>query len=107
MSTITQQIYEHAGSLPYEMQEETLDFIRFLKTKLELNNKQLQENLRTFNEKSDKPTITHKELSANLQKTAPLTQSLVGTLQGTQLDEQDYKKHVEDKYLWRFYLIPI
>ena len=34
MNTTTQQIYEHAASLPREMQEETLNFIRFLKTKL-------------------------------------------------------------------------
>jgi hypothetical protein len=35
MSTITQQILEDMESLPPEMQEEALDFVRFLKTKLE------------------------------------------------------------------------
>ncbi|MGD0960112.1 MAG: hypothetical protein ABSB19_09915 [Methylomonas sp.] len=35
MSTITQQIQEEMESLPPEMQEEALDFVRFLKTKLE------------------------------------------------------------------------
>ncbi len=34
MSTITQQIYENVGNLPREMQEETLDFVQFLKIKL-------------------------------------------------------------------------
>ncbi len=34
MGTITRQILEDVGSLPPEMQEETLDFVRFLKTKL-------------------------------------------------------------------------
>ena len=34
MNTITQQIHKHLDSLPYEMQEETLDFIRFLESKL-------------------------------------------------------------------------
>ena len=34
MSTISQQIFEDVGNLPPEMQEETLDFVRFLKTRL-------------------------------------------------------------------------
>jgi hypothetical protein len=34
MSIITQQILEDIESLPPEMQVETLDFVRFLKTKL-------------------------------------------------------------------------
>ena len=29
----------------------------------------------------------------------PLTQSVIGVLAGTKLDESDYKKHLEDKYL--------
>ena len=35
MSIITQQILEDMESLPTEMQEEALDFVRFLKSKLE------------------------------------------------------------------------
>ena len=34
MSTITQQIIEDVGNLPPEIQEETLNFVRFLKSKL-------------------------------------------------------------------------
>ncbi len=34
MSTTTQKIIENIDCLPPEMQEETLDFVRFLKTKL-------------------------------------------------------------------------
>ena len=34
MGTITQQILKDIDDLPPEMQEETLDFVRFLKTKL-------------------------------------------------------------------------
>lgn len=30
---------------------------------------------------------------------APLTRSLVGILQPAQLDEADYKRHLEEKYL--------
>ncbi len=37
MSTVTQQILEDMETLPPEMQEEALDFVRFLKTKLEKN----------------------------------------------------------------------
>ena len=29
----------------------------------------------------------------------PLTQSFIGVLAGTKLDESEYKKHLEDKYL--------
>ena len=29
----------------------------------------------------------------------PLTQSFIGVLAGSNLDESDYKKHLEDKYL--------
>ncbi len=29
----------------------------------------------------------------------PVTQSFIGVLAGTNLDESDYKKHLEDKYL--------
>ena len=29
----------------------------------------------------------------------PVTQSFIGVLAGTNLDESDYKKHFEDKYL--------
>ena len=35
----------------------------------------------------------------DFQKTAPLTQSLIGVLQRSKLDAQDYKRHMEDKYL--------
>ncbi len=34
MSTITQQIFDDVGSLPPDMQKETLDFVKFLKAKL-------------------------------------------------------------------------
>jgi hypothetical protein len=30
---------------------------------------------------------------------SPITQSFIGVLAGSNLDEQDYKKHLEDKYL--------
>jgi len=30
---------------------------------------------------------------------APITQSLIGVLNPSELDEEDYKKHLEDKYL--------
>lgn len=29
----------------------------------------------------------------------PITQSFIGVLAGTHLDEQDYKKHLEEKFL--------
>ena len=32
-------------------------------------------------------------------KAAPITQSLIGILEPNAVDEQDYKKHLEDKYL--------
>ena len=30
---------------------------------------------------------------------APITQSLIGVLSASDVDEEDYKKHLEDKYL--------
>ena len=30
---------------------------------------------------------------------APITQSLIGVLNASEFDEEDYKKHLEDKYL--------
>ena len=30
---------------------------------------------------------------------APITQSLIGVLSAPDVDEEDYKKHLEDKYL--------
>jgi hypothetical protein len=30
---------------------------------------------------------------------SPITQSFIGVLAGSNLDEQEYKKHLEDKYL--------
>ena len=35
----------------------------------------------------------------NIKGHLPTTQSLMGLLQGSNLDESDYKKHLEDKYL--------
>jgi len=32
-------------------------------------------------------------------ETAPITQSLIGVLDASNLDEEDYKKHLEEKYL--------
>ena len=66
MSAITQQIYEHAGSLPLKMQEETLDFIQFLKTRLlnaQLKLKQSKPNgaklAQLMEEASKKSLFTH------------------------------------------------
>lgn len=33
------------------------------------------------------------------QKIAPITKSLIGILKDSNLDEEDYKKHLEEKYL--------
>ncbi len=40
-------------------------------------------------------------LTENNQKleNAPITQSLIGVLSASDVDEEDYKKHLEDKYL--------
>ncbi len=38
MTTITEEILHDLAALPIEMQEETLDFIQFLKAKLAKNN---------------------------------------------------------------------
>lgn len=40
---------------------------------------------------SEKPTLT--------SSTAPITQSLRGLLRESNLDEKDYKKHLEEKHL--------
>lgn len=32
-------------------------------------------------------------------KTPPITQSLIGVLESHQIDEDDYKRHLEEKYL--------
>lgn len=32
-------------------------------------------------------------------KTAPITQSLIGIVKNDNVDEKDYKKHLEEKYL--------
>lgn len=33
------------------------------------------------------------------QSIAPITQSLIGILKESNLDEEDYKKHLEEKYI--------
>ena len=40
-------------------------------------------------------------LTENNQKleNGPITQSLIGVLSASDVDEEDYKKHLEDKYL--------
>lgn len=35
----------------------------------------------------------------NTPVTAPITQSLIGIIELSKLDENDYKKHLEEKYL--------
>ena len=37
--------------------------------------------------------------SKKLVENAPITRSLIGVLSETKVDESDYKKHLEDKYL--------
>lgn len=37
--------------------------------------------------------------SKKLSENAPITQSLIGVLSDSKVDESDYKKHLEDKYL--------
>lgn len=36
---------------------------------------------------------------SKLPTPAPITQSLIGILGSTKIDDADYKKHLEDKYL--------
>lgn len=33
------------------------------------------------------------------EKVAPMTQSLIGILENNQVSEEDYKRHLEEKYL--------
>ncbi|MEI6068313.1 MAG: hypothetical protein WCP96_13290 [Methylococcaceae bacterium] len=40
-----------------------------------------------------------KKISEAKKGHLPVTQSFIGVLAGTKLDESDYKKHLEDKYL--------
>ena len=40
-----------------------------------------------------------KKISEAKKGHLPVTQSFIGVLVGTNLDESDYKKHLEDKYL--------
>lgn len=35
----------------------------------------------------------------------PVTQSLIGILQNRQINGDDYKQHLTDKYLWKFYWV--
>lgn len=39
------------------------------------------------------------KINAAKQGHLPVTQSFIGVLAGANLDESDYKKHLEDKYL--------
>lgn len=66
MSTITQQILEDIDSLPPEMQEEALDFVRFLKSKRPKSKSKLKENTpngtklaRLMGEASNKNLFSH------------------------------------------------
>lgn len=43
--------------------------------------------------------LQKKSTSSVKIKTAPVTQSLRGVLQGQKIDETDYRQHLEDKYL--------
>ena len=36
--------------------------------------------------------------NSNTQETAPVTRSLIGILESSQLDTGDYKKHLEEKF---------
>ena len=36
--------------------------------------------------------------------TSPITKSLIGVLGTSNIDEKDYKKYLEDKYLWKYCL---
>jgi len=37
--------------------------------------------------------------TAEREKTPPITRSLIGVLESSDIDEDDYKRHLEDKYL--------
>lgn len=44
--------------------------------------------------------VTHlEEIEIENQELPPITRSLQGILKGKKVTEQDYKKHLEDKYL--------
>jgi len=49
----------------------------------------------------DDLVIEHTELlqQINNDEILPITRSLVGILKGSNVDEEDYKKHLEEKYL--------
>ena len=80
-----------------------------MKTKLTLRlNDDLIKNAKEYSVKSGKPVsrivadlftvIKNEKLNKNYKLT-PAVKSLKGILHGKRIDESDYKRHIEEKYL--------
>jgi hypothetical protein len=113
--TLAEQVYQTVKPLPEAKVQEVLDFALFLQQReavtnwdnaefTEMNDEQNTQQLleRIKNIKRVSAPYSSEILVRELrhEKTiSPITQSLIGLLANSNLDEADYKKHLEDKYL--------
>ncbi len=49
--------------------------------------------------------ISSKKIQPHPFELKPKTSKLYGSLKGSLTSKEDYKKHIENKYLWTFFLI--
>jgi hypothetical protein len=87
---LDEQIQQHVVSLPMELKAEVLDFVLFLEHKREQQTKELKTETQQ--------ALTEKIIEAK-KGHLPNTQAFIGVLAGSNVDENDYKQHLKDKYL--------
>jgi hypothetical protein len=61
-----------------------------------------KENVELFVQEAIRKMLQYENALKSEQKAAihlPITQSLLGILKGCDIDEKDYKRHLEEKYL--------
>lgn len=98
---LAEQLYQTVKPLPEQMVREVLDFALFLRQQ---EKSQKRQNLMLAQAKSvsdgnnaeDEPVLYS---LADFKTISPITQSLIGLLANSNLDETEYKKHLENKYL--------
>lgn len=118
---LDEQLHQHIELLPLELKAEVLDFVLFLEQKQErqakesLTEAKQQELMATIKAiKPVKAPLSSEEIVRHLRAGkdheiakiieakkghTPITQNFIGLLVGSDLDENDYKKHLEEKYL--------
>jgi|GEM_PF-806472 len=98
---LAQQVYQAVKPLPQEKVQEVLDFALFLQQRAEqmesftapYSSEKMVKRLR------ERKTNEMTKINAAKKGHTPITQKFIGLLADSHLDESDYKKHLEEKYL--------